>query len=127
MKSVDTNVLVRLIADDDPVQYALAQTAVNEGVFVPLTVFLELGWVLASRLRMSRERVFLALQRLLDNPGIHVAGREGIEIALSLYRGGADFADAVHLVAARGTEAFVTFDRGVPDGEALGVPVERIG
>ena len=55
MPSIDTNVLVRLLAADDAKQAAQARalmhsaTQVGESLFVPLTVVLELEWVLRSR------------------------------------------------------------------------------
>lgn len=55
MKSVDTNVLVRFILGDDPEQSAQAEAIVKEGVFVPITVLLELGWVLGSRYGLDRK------------------------------------------------------------------------
>ena len=50
-----------------------------------------------------------------------------LRTALGLFEAGADFADAIHLVGARGTAGFISFDRKVPDGAALGVAVELAG
>ena len=93
---------------------------------VSLTVLLELGWLLGSRAGKSRAEVNLALLKLLDNEAIHVEDDAEVRAALELYRQGADLADVVHLVAARGSEAFVTFDKGVPSGEDIGVTVELV-
>ena len=127
MKSVDTNVLARLVVQDDPIQHRLARRVVEAGVFVPITVLLELGWLLQSRYQMERAVASGALRQLLRNPFIHFADQASIETALDLYQGGSDLADAIHLVAARGSEAFVTFDRGVPNVGSLDVPVEYLG
>src|SRR3546814_2005192 len=43
LKAVDTNILARFMLDDDPVQSLIARDLVKAGVFVPLTVLLELG------------------------------------------------------------------------------------
>lgn len=126
VKSVDTNILARLILADDAVQTPIAEDIVRRGVRVSLTVLLELGWLLGSRAGKTRAEVNLVLLKLLDNEAIHVEDDAEVRAALELYRQGADLADVVHLVAARGSEAFVTFDKGVPDGEEIGVTVERV-
>ncbi len=126
VKSVDTNILVRIIADDDSKQAEIARAVVSAGVNVPLTVLLELAWTLRSRYDFERARLNNALAALLDIPEIHVEDEPAIRAALELHRGGADIADALHLVAARGSEAFVTFDKDVPSGDAIGVEVELV-
>jgi predicted nucleic-acid-binding protein len=126
VKSVDTNVLARLILADDAVQTPIAEELVRKGVRVSLTVLLELGWLLGSRAAKSRAEVNLALLKLLDNEAIHVEDDAQVRAALELFRQGADLADVIHLVAARGSEAFVTFDKGVPSGEDIGVEVELV-
>lgn len=126
VKSVDTNILVRIIVDDDSKQAETARKVVSAGVTVPLTVLLELAWTLRSRYGFERDRLNNALVALLDIPEIHVEDEPAIRTALELHRDGADIADVLHLVAARGSEAFVTFDKGVPGGETIGVDVELV-
>jgi predicted nucleic-acid-binding protein len=127
VKAVDTNVLARFVLADDPVQSPIAEQIVERGVSVSLTVLLELGWLLGSPARMKRLEVNDVMHQLLDNEAIHVEDELLVRIALELHAKGADFADAIHLVAARGSEAFVTFDRNVPDAREIGVEVERVG
>jgi predicted nucleic-acid-binding protein len=45
---LDTNILARLVTNDDPVQARQSASLIDTGnaLFVPLTVFLELEWVL---------------------------------------------------------------------------------
>lgn len=126
MKSVDTNVLVRFILGDDPDQSARAEEIVKEGVFVPITVLLELGWVLGSRYGLDRKQLSETLAALLDVPGITVADEPAIRHAIVSHAAGADFADALHLAASQGTEAFVTFDKGVKAKFAKGLQVEVV-
>ncbi len=126
VKSVDTNILVRIIADSDSKQAETARAVVSAGVIVPLTVLLEVAWTLRSRYNFERARLNNALVALLNIPEIHVDDEPAIRAALALHRGGADIADVLHLVAARGSAAFVTFDKGVPSGEAIGVAVELV-
>lgn len=126
VKSVDTNILVRIIADSDSKQAETARAVVSAGVNVPLTVLLEVAWTLRSRYDFERVRLNNALVALLNIPEIHVDDEPAIRAALALHRGGADIADVIHLVAARGSAAFVTFDKGVPGGDAIGVAVELV-
>jgi predicted nucleic-acid-binding protein len=127
LKSVDTNVLVRFILGDDPSQSAHAEAIVKEGVFVSITVLLELGWVLGSRYGLARKQLSETLEALLDVPGITVADEPAIRDAIVSHATGADFADALHLAASQGTEAFVTFDKGVKAKFAKGLRVEVAG
>ena len=63
---------MRLLVGDDRRQAAQAQTLAresaetNEPLFVPLTVMLELEWVLRSRYRFSKDSVLSALVNLLE-------------------------------------------------------------
>ena len=91
--------------------------------WVSNTVWVELGWVLGKRLRLDRAVVSAALSSILAIDTIHTADRHGLSWAIERYRLGADWADVVHLIAARGVaDTFVTFDRGVA-GQAEGTPV----
>jgi predicted nucleic-acid-binding protein len=60
-------------------------------------------------------------------PNVQVDDPDGVLAALMAYAKGGDFADHIHLVAAKGVEAFVTFDRGVVADDAIGVMVELVG
>jgi predicted nucleic-acid-binding protein len=60
---IDTNVLIRFLAQDDPAQTARAiQLIANEGVWVSMTVLLEAEWVMRRILGMKPTRI-LALLR----------------------------------------------------------------
>jgi predicted nucleic-acid-binding protein len=126
VKSVDTNILVRIIADSDSEQAETARAVISAGVTVPLTVLLELAWTLRSRYDFNRARLNNALVALLNFPEIYVEDEPAVRAALELHRDGGDIADVIHLVAARGSEAFATFDKGVPSGEDIGVAVELV-
>ncbi|NJR78016.1 type II toxin-antitoxin system VapC family toxin [Sphingomonas corticis] len=128
MRAVDTNVLARLILQDDPHQAAAARAVIEQPVWIPASVWLELGWVLSRRMGLERGTVAAALSGLLMTETVHVSDRNGLAWAIERYRAGADWADAVHLVASRGVaDAFVTFDRGVTRelGDAP-LPVETL-
>ena len=127
MRAVDTNILARLILQDEPHQARLAEAIVREPVWVSNTVWIELGWVLGKRLRLDHATVADAMATLLMLDTVHVADRDGLAWAIERYRAGADWADAVHLVAARGVaDRFVTFDRGIARIDTPPLPVETL-
>ena len=78
MRAVDTNVLVRALTQDDPAQAkrALAFMSAHQ-VFVPVTVVLELEWVLRSRYGFAPAVIAQALGKIasLENTviGEHAA------------------------------------------------------
>ncbi|MBA4752789.1 MAG: type II toxin-antitoxin system VapC family toxin [Sphingopyxis sp.] len=113
--------------DDDPVQSPIARDLVKAGVFVPLTVLLELGWLLQSRYGMERGHLASSLLDLFDVPGVVLDDDDAVRSAVAAFAKSGDFADHIHLVAAKGVEAFVTFDRGLVANKGIGVPVEIVG
>jgi predicted nucleic-acid-binding protein len=57
MLAVDTNAIVRLLVDDDPVQGPRARRLVEQNdIWVSVTVLLECAWVLRSAYGMSARR-----------------------------------------------------------------------
>ncbi len=64
MKSFDTNVVVRLLVDDDPAQCARAERAfrgaIGEGgAFFSATVLVEVAWVLRVACKLDRAAIAL--------------------------------------------------------------------
>ena len=121
MAALDTNVLVRFIVEDDAAQCAAAQAllgrfvAQGESLFVPVTVVLELEWVLRSRYGFAKADVLQALAALCSARELHFESERALEVALQLYReGAADFADALHvaLTAQALAQPLWTFDKG---------------
>ena len=112
MVALDTNVIVRLLTNDDPVQVARARTLLErETVWVGLAVLLESEWVLRAVYRLDRRVIGEALERFANLPQVVVEDDVRVRRVLELYGNGFDFADAVHLVAARScASAFATFD-----------------
>lgn len=127
MKAVDTNLLVRAMLGDDEAQSPVAHRILQGEIFVPLTVLLETGWVLKSSARLGRTQIAEMLATFVQLPNVQVDDLDGVLAALTAYAKGGDFADHLHLVAAKGVEAFMTFDRGVVESEGIGVPVEVVG
>lgn len=122
MIGIDANVVVRLLADDDPVQGEAAERALDgaEGpVRVDPVVLVETSWVLRSRYRHPRPRIVAGLRAILGHPRVLVEAREVVEAALDAYeRGGSGFAD--HLIgamnAAAGCRTTLTFDKSAAKG-----------
>jgi predicted nucleic-acid-binding protein len=118
--SVDTNVLVRLVAQDDELQAQavdrlLARHAKKgELLFVPITVVLELEWVLRSRLSQNKGQFVSTLSALLTMVEFSFEAEDAVEQALADYEdGNADFGEYLHLALSRKSDAlpFWTFDR----------------
>lgn len=115
MIAVVTNVLARAILDDDPKQSATARRAIEHArdILVPVTVLLELAWVLKS-VGWNRNQVHQALSTLAMQPTVHLDRTAEALAALDGYKAGpADFADYLNLHQAKelGARKLLTFDR----------------
>ncbi|NWK98110.1 PIN domain nuclease [Sphingobium lactosutens] len=110
MKAVDTNILARALVRDDIRQAEIADALIAEGIFIPLTVMLETAWLLGSRYKVERSALADILSDIMDLPNVEVEQADGARWAVAQFRAGADIADAIHVLAANGAEAFVTFD-----------------
>jgi predicted nucleic-acid-binding protein len=113
MIAVDTNVVVRLLVADDHHQALKAQECVAAGAFVSHGVLMEAEWVLRTVYRLGRERLADSILDLLDLACIHAHDDDLLRWAVERYRRGADWADLLHLIAARAHASFVTFDRAL--------------
>ncbi len=111
MIAFDTNLLVRAVIADHPEQVAIVrQLIAQDTVFVSRTVLMETEWVLRSRYRRTRGEIHSFLSALLGVDNTVVEDSEAVAHALDWYAQGADFADALHLVAS-GSAVMQTFDR----------------
>ncbi|MBI3368085.1 MAG: type II toxin-antitoxin system VapC family toxin [Burkholderiales bacterium] len=107
MPALDTNVLVRYIVQDDARQLAAARRLIRRCVaegstlFVPVTVVLELEWVLRSGFDFGKDDVLLALSSLFSAADLSFESERALEVTLQLFRkGSADFADCLHVALA---------------------------
>ena len=120
MRVVDTNVVVRILVDDDRAQAERAAALLTEGeVLVLKTVLLESEWVLRSVYRLRRRRIASALRGLLGLPGVTVEDPSAVARALDWLDQGMDLADALHLASSPPGATFVTFDRALVRQAAL--------
>ena len=120
MAALDTNVLVRLLVEDDAAQLAAARKLIRqcvsagEALFVPITVALELEWVLRSSFGFDKVAVVATLSKLLSTFELAFESERSLELALMLYRDGpADFSDCLHtaLASTAGESPLWTFDK----------------
>ncbi len=111
MIAVDTNVVIRLIVADDEAQVARALAlAEREEFFVSLTVLIETDWVLRSRYGFDRSRVTTALLALADLVAITFESDDDVRWAIERYEQGGEFADFIHIAAARPIGRFASFE-----------------
>ncbi len=112
MITPDTNVLVRLLTQDDPAQYDRAYNLFQDNpIFLPTTIILETEWVLRFAYHFSPSQINQAFQRLFGLPNVTLADPNAISAALRWHADGLDFADALHLASSGPSEAFATFDK----------------
>lgn len=120
MITVDTNVVVRWIVQDDAEQSAAASRLFDRAVLdgarlhVPVVVVVETAWVLARFYGFTRRQIFDALSALVTAEELHLEHTAAIVDALAAYRDGrGDFADYLIRTWAqsRGALPVATFDR----------------
>jgi predicted nucleic-acid-binding protein len=126
--AIDTNVLVRLIVQDDPAQAARASAFCDSGVIVSLTVALETEWVLRSRYGLDPVAMQKCFNVLFASADFHFESVKALQWALERYVKGADFADMIHLVSNMNADGFGTFDASLNDeaGAASPIPIVLI-
>ena len=112
--TADTNLLVRVLVQDDPEQARTAMDLLRgaELVAVSLPVLCELVWVLKRVYRLAAPDCVVAIEALLATRAV-VTDRPAVRAGLRLLVAGGDFADAVIAFTGRrlGGECFVSFDR----------------
>lgn len=120
MIALDTNVVVRLLVDDDPEQCRRARLLVEkaesreEPLWLSDIVLCETVWVLESCYELHRAEIFGALSRLVRSRQVQLQSPDTAAAALADYRAGrADFADylILKLALAAGCVSLATFDR----------------
>jgi predicted nucleic-acid-binding protein len=117
---LDTNVLVRYLAQDDPVQSPLAtdlfehRLTEQEPGFISIVAMAETVWVLERAYRLTAVEIAAAIERTLQAAVLVVENEQEVFTAMTaLKQGRGSFADA--LIAVLGLNAgcshTVTFDR----------------
>ncbi len=113
MIALDTNVVVRIVTEDDPEQTEAARELVQQldRLWLPKTVLLETEWVLRHCYDLRREVILLTFWKLLGYRPLRVEDRGTVQRALEGYAAGLDFADALHLASSFQAERLATFDK----------------
>lgn len=112
MIAVDTNILIRVLTKDDPVQAKrAAQLMEDNEIFIAKTVILETEWVLRHAYAIDRNTIYQAFRKLFGLPNVHVEDPNSLFRAILWYEAGLDFADSLHLASGLKAEMFATFDK----------------
>jgi predicted nucleic-acid-binding protein len=120
MNGLDTNVLVRYLAQDDPVQSPKATALIERQLteeapgFVSLVAMAETSWVLERVYHLADGDIAAAIERMLQTDVLVIESEQKVFTAMiALREGRGSFADA--LIGALGTKAdcshTVTFDQ----------------
>jgi predicted nucleic-acid-binding protein len=117
---LDTNVLVRFLTEDEPLQFAEArqwiQEASNRGekLYVSSVVLCELVWTLSRSYTISKDGILEIVEELLSTGGVDVEDFEATWNALQDYAvSSAGFADCLirRKALAAGCSELRTFDQ----------------
>ena len=131
MIAFDTNVLLRLLLNDDVRQARKAQALIDRAVsgsdqiLLPDIVLCELEWVLDSVYEVPKAAIIKTLRRLLDAEEFAFLDRTAVAAALNDYESGsADFSDyLIGASAARaGAATTCTFDRALRRADGFSLP-----
>lgn len=115
MRAIDTNVLVRLLVQDEPGQLGAAEKFVAAGAWVSHVVLVETLWILDAAYQRTAEQIASAVEMLLAHAQIAVQDADVVMAALGRFRlqPMLGFSDCVVLETARkaGHLPLGTFDR----------------
>lgn len=119
MKGIDTNVLVRYLVQDEPMQgrraaaFIAKECSADSPGLINRIVLCEVVWVLERAYQYPRIQVARALDRILRTSQFKIEDPQEAWTALREYQTGGDFADAFIAAVNRrlGCEYTVTFDR----------------
>jgi predicted nucleic-acid-binding protein len=111
--TADTNVLVRVLVEDDLRQSKAAQVALRKAdmIAVSTSALCEVAWVLSQGYKIHPTDIAESIRRLLN--GAVVANRPAADAGLAMLDAGGDFADGVIAYEGSwlGAETFVSFDK----------------
>ena len=119
MVALDTNVIVRYIAQDDPVQSAAATHIFEEVIsdknhgFISSIALCETVWVLSRAYGQSRETLLRVIETLLKTDNLELEHRDVVWNAMDDFKSGeADFSDYLlaRIGKAAGASTTLSFD-----------------
>lgn len=113
MRFVDTNIFLRFLVNDDPVQAdaceALFRKAIEgeESLFTSEMVIAEIVWVLESYYNLEKTAIQVSVEKILNTHNLHCPNREIIINALSIYvEKNIDYIDAYNAFLLKVNEVF---------------------
>ena len=121
MIGLDTNVLLRYLVQDDPVQSSKATAVIERRLskedpgFVSLVCVVEIVWVLGSLYQRSRAQIADHIEMMLAADTLAVQHEQEVyQAVVALRNGYGTFQDALigALGSWRGCSATLTFDQG---------------
>ena len=80
-------------------------------VFVSKTVLLETEWVLRRAYDRAPDNILRTFEALCAAAEVQIEDAQTVEQALAWFRGGMDFADALHIASRGSATEFLTFDK----------------
>ena len=117
MRAIDSNVLVRLLTQDDPAQSAAAAAFIEPGAWISHVVLVEAAWVLGSVYNRSPVQIASGIEKLLGHDRLVVQDADVVTAALTRFRSrpSIGFSDCLVLEIARkaGHLPLGTFDRSL--------------
>lgn len=112
--TLDTNVLVRLVTQDDPAQAAVALRVLKKAavIAVPTPALCELVWVLLRGYRYTAAQAAHAVRTVLDVRQV-VCNTPAVLAGLAMLEQGGDFADGAIAFEGEllGGSEFLSFDQ----------------
>lgn len=120
MIGLDTNVVVRFLAQDDAVQSAIAakflsRLSKKQPGFISSVVLAEISWVLSRRYKLSRDDLARTIRDILETAELVIENSEAAYRALGVFTASSsvEFADALiaETASLAGASETVTFDR----------------
>jgi predicted nucleic-acid-binding protein len=120
MIGLDTNVIIRYLVQDDPVQSPKATDLIEQTLdeerpgFIALVTMAEVVWVLRECYDATKPHIVQVVEGLLASKQLKVENAQTVHWAVRAYRSSSvDFSDALILrgCTAAGCERAVTFDR----------------
>ena len=112
MLAVDTNLIVRLLDNDDAAQTRRAAALfASEQIYLSKSALLESEWVLRFAYELPPQNILQALRKLVGLPNVVLEQQREVAEALDGFEQELDFADALHLAGSRRAGRFATFDK----------------
>jgi predicted nucleic-acid-binding protein len=112
--TADTNVLLRLVVEDNQAQEEAAAEALTSAKLVAVSIhaLCELAWVMTRQYQTPKPQVAAAIRFIGDMSNV-VLNRPALEAGLRMLDAGGDFADGVIAFDGQwlGGETFVSFDK----------------